>query len=223
MVIDHIAWAFVPVNSVPSFFMHLIGRTTGPTMAFFLAEGFYYSKNIKAYAYRLGIFSLVSWPAFTLFEFGKLPLYYENGHLHVIYHFPVLFTLLLSLIALWVWYKSNYSKNLRQIVVLCLAFLTVSSDWGVLDMMFAFYFYENREDKKKLIKGYLIFCLIFAILSLLGGGQFWFDLSMFGVLLVAPLIYLYNGKKGSDKPVHKWFFYVFYPLHLLIIWGIGLS
>lgn len=221
MLMDHIAWAYVPTNSIPAFFLHLIGRTTGPTMAFFLAEGFYYSKNIKAYACRLGIFSLISWPAFTLFEFGELPLYREGGHWQIHYNFPVLFTLFLSLIALWVWYKSSYSKSMKHIIVLCLAFLTVSSDWGVLDMMFAFYFYENREDKKKLIRGYLIFGLIFSILSLLGSDQFWFGLSMFGVLFVALLISKYNGEKGSDKPIHKWFFYVFYPLHLLIIWGIG--
>ena len=39
-----------------------------------------------------------------------------------------------------------------------------------------------------------------------------------GIFLVIPLIqYCYNGEGGSKKPFHKWFFYVFYPLHLLVL------
>lgn len=41
----------------------------------------------------------------------------------------------------------------------------------------------------------------------------------FGLLSLIPLA-LYNGKPGSKKM--KWWFYVFYPAHLLIIWLIGL-
>ena len=39
MIIDHIAWAFVPITSVLGQVMHVIGRLTGPTMAFMIAEG----------------------------------------------------------------------------------------------------------------------------------------------------------------------------------------
>ena len=38
----------------------------------------------------------------------------------------------------------------------------------------------------------------------------------FGVLLAAPLLMLYNGERGGGK-YSKWFFYIFYPAHLLII------
>ena len=41
----------------------------------------------------------------------------------------------------------------------------------------------------------------------------------FGEFLV-PLVFLlfYNGQSGSRKPFHKWFFYIFYPLHMLVLW-----
>lgn len=39
MLIDHIAWAFVPLASWQGQIMHMIGRLTGPTMAYFIAEG----------------------------------------------------------------------------------------------------------------------------------------------------------------------------------------
>ena len=38
MLIDHIAWAFVPTASLLGQIMHIIGRLTGPTMAYMLAD-----------------------------------------------------------------------------------------------------------------------------------------------------------------------------------------
>ena len=43
-----------------------------------------------------------------------------------------------------------------------------------------------------------------------------YALVQFGVLLVYPVLKLYNGKKGSAKWM-KWFFYLYYPLHLAVI------
>jgi hypothetical protein len=45
-----------------------------------------------------------------------------------------------------------------------------------------------------------------------GGIQFY-------CLLALPLLALYSGKRG--KKSMKYFFYVFYPAHLLLIWGIS--
>lgn len=91
MLIDHIAWAFVPTVSVLGFVMHFIGRLTGPTMAFFLVEGFEHTRDRKKYLMRLGIFALISWIPFSLFEVGRIT-----------YSFGVIYTLFLGLIALMV-------------------------------------------------------------------------------------------------------------------------
>ncbi|MEG1550515.1 MAG: TraX family protein [Ruthenibacterium sp.] len=42
--------------------------------------------------------------------------------------------------------------------------------------------------------------------------QWWKEVPTFASLLP---IYLYNGKKGSNV---KWFFYLFYPIHLLLFY-----
>lgn len=43
MIIDHIALKFVDCSqSIVGGFMHLIGRLVCPTMAYFIAEGYYY-------------------------------------------------------------------------------------------------------------------------------------------------------------------------------------
>ena len=40
------------------------------------------------------------------------------------------------------------------------------------------------------------------------------------VVLAIPIIALYNGKKGNNYKMNqfmKWFFYIYYPLHLFVI------
>lgn len=47
MLIDHITWAFVPIDSILGQVMHFIGHLTGSTMAYFVAEGYHYTRNVK--------------------------------------------------------------------------------------------------------------------------------------------------------------------------------
>ena len=47
-----------------------------------------------------------------------------------------------------------------------------------------------------------------------------YALLQFGVILAIPILYCYNGKKGNNEKLNKfmkWFFYIYYPLHLLIL------
>ena len=70
MLIDHVAWAFVPTYSVLGQVMHIIGRTTAPIMCFFIAEVYYHTRNVKKYALRLFVFTLIIYIPF-LFPFVR--------------------------------------------------------------------------------------------------------------------------------------------------------
>ena len=62
MTIDHISWLLFPGYSkelLPIIF-HILGRTSCPIMCYFIAEGFYHTKNIKKYTGRLFLFALIS-------------------------------------------------------------------------------------------------------------------------------------------------------------------
>lgn len=42
----------------------------------------------------------------------------------------------------------------------------------------------------------------------------WFQ---YGVLLALVPLYFYNGEKGRGGSFSKWFFYVFYPAHMVLL------
>ena len=81
MLLDHIAWGCVDdVNLLLGGCMHFAGRLTGPTMAYFAGEGYFYTKDVSRYHKRLAFCAMISWPAFVYFEYGSLLLYFENGY-----------------------------------------------------------------------------------------------------------------------------------------------
>ena len=49
-----------------------------------------------------------------------------------------------------------------------------------------------------------------------------YAIELIGVLMVYPVLKLYNGERRKAKWM-KWFFYIYYPLHLIIIGIIRLA
>lgn len=222
MLIDHIAWAFVPTRSVPGQVMHFIGRLTGPTMACFLAEGYLHTRNVKKYAGRLGIFALVSWVPFCLFEFQRLPIGYspEKGF-WFLPTFGVIYTLFLGLLAIWLWDKGKWPKWCKVLGIIGLCALSVLGDWGVSDVLYPLVLYSYRNQPKKKWFWFSVITLVgntFVFVNALSKGVAIWTCYTWGVFMVPLLMqFCYNGQGGSRKPIHKWFFYIFYPLHLLVL------
>ena len=206
MLIDHIAWAFVPTASLLGQIMHIIGRLTGPTMAYMLADGYYYTRSVEKYACRLGIFALLSWIPFSYFELGYIGL-----------QFGVIYTLLLSLLAIWLWDKGRCPQPVKVLGIIGLCILSLFGDWAIFDILYALFFFCYRNDPRK---KWTAFCMLtlFCCGNMLATTPWWLAFFQVGIFLVFPLIQFgYNGKSGSKKPFHKLFFYVLYPLHLLIL------
>jgi len=57
MVIDHLAFSFVPDGTFLAVAMHFIGRITGPTMFYFAVEGYHHTRNLNRYLFRLAAFA----------------------------------------------------------------------------------------------------------------------------------------------------------------------
>lgn len=216
MLLDHIAWILSqnyydrPWNYALTFVFRSLGRLTAPIMSWFLVQGYIHTSSKKRYAARLLIFALVSQIPFALVRSGKL----WTNELNVI------FTLLLSFFILCI-IDSPLDRFPKVLLIILLFAASAFCDWAIFMPLMVLFFYLLRDRRRALIIFYSILSLLLvltdiAVLCYRGYHWYW-ELWQAGTFLFIPLLFLYNGQSGSRAAFHKWFFYVFYPLHLLIL------
>ena len=83
MTIDHVSDLIYPgFPAEPgAMALHIVGRLTAPIMWFFVCEGYYYTRNVKRYMLRMGIFAVISHFAYC-FAFGinPIPTHKKEGY-----------------------------------------------------------------------------------------------------------------------------------------------
>lgn len=218
MLIDHIAWMFVPTASLLGQIMHFIGRLTGPTMAFFIAEGYQHTRNVKKYAIRMAIFAAISWLPFVWFERGSVTL--DVGGITILNPIPqsVIFTLLLALLAIWLWDKGRCPKPAKILGIAGICLISIIADWAFWVVLYSFNFYINRNNKPVMWRNYALISIFTVLGAMAMGGVWYWQIFQFGIYMVPFFIgKLYNGEPGSKSAFNKWFFYIFYPAHLVLL------
>ena len=224
MTLDHIAWAVFPgypTEALPVI-LHIIGRITCPIMCFFIAEGFYYTKDIKKYTARLFVFAVISHFAYIFasnsFVDWKsfIPFYYGE----ILNQTSVMWPLAWGLVMLRI-EKSQKIKNvwLKMLLVLLICIVSFPSDWSCIASLCVLAIGSNRDNFKKQMIWLTGFVAIYSIVYLFSFDLVYGVIQM-GVVLSVPLLMMYNGERGKNPKVNKimkWFFYVYYPLHLFII------
>ena len=219
MLCDHLWGTIVSGNE----WLTCIGRISFPIFSFLIVEGYFHTRNYRNYLLRIFIFALISEIPFNLMMGSRL--FYPV-------HQNVLWSFLVSLLLIHYNQKArNSGKILRQILICCFS-IALGFVLGLLTMVdfyhagiftvLTFYFLRGRKWWNYL--GQLI-CLSYINTEILGGlvyelSVFGFDFTIhqqsFALLALIP-IWLYQGKQGYySKPV-RWFYYAFYPAHLLIL------
>lgn len=225
MAIDHIAWLFAPPDSVISVVMHFIGRITGPTMFYFAAEGYRHTRNLNRYLGRLFVFALISYfPFIFCFSGGNLA---DMNFLSL----NVIFTIFLGVLAIRV--RREIENPFLKVVLLgLLLILSIPCDWGTTGFLMIVTFDFYRGDLKKQAYAYILIALLdvglihmltLPFYSLLNGEGFALNFDYYrymvenlGVLIPILLLKNYSGERGGG-PRSRWIFYIFYPLHLLLL------
>ena len=215
MTIDHVADLIYPgmPSNIISNILHIIGRLTAPIMFFFICEGFYYTKNLKKYISRLFIFAIISHFAYC-FAFGINYIPFSTGN--IFNQTSIMWSLAWAVVALYIInYKTNLEKWQKLALVVLINVITFFADWSCIAVMAILSMYSNRGNLKKQIISMSFWILIYAIISYLCVSKT-YGLITLAVILVYPLLNIYNGEKGKLNWM-KWFFYLYYPLHLVII------
>lgn len=221
MLIDHIGVILLPDVAI----LRIIGRIAFPIYAFMIAEGCAYTKN--KLRYFLSVFSLGA--ACQL----VYSIYDSSAYM------GILITFSLSILVV---YAMQYLKNTLFVadgnrIKQCLAVVAflfaiagvyflneiVPIDygfWGCMTPAFASLFRKPHANTLALwekldnqILHVLMLGICLTILSCVSGGVQLYS------LLAIPLLLLYSGERGKLKM--KYFFYIFYPVHLAILEGIA--
>lgn len=214
MTADHIADLVYPgfPNNPVAIVLHIVGRLTAPIMWFFICEGFHYTRNLKKYLSRMFIFAIISHFAYC-FAFGIDYIPFSDG---VFNQTSVIWPLFWAIIVLWILNGDNKLKEWQKwLLVIVINFITFPSDWSCIAVMAIMSMYGSRNNLKKQMTGMLFWVFIYAIVSFFFVNKV-YAIIQSGVVLVYPFLKQYNGQKGNAKWL-KWFFYIYYPAHLVIV------
>ena len=210
MLIDHIAAFLLQSESILYMVFRTAGRLTAPIMCFFLAEGFRYTSSKKKYGIRLLAFAIIS----------QIPYIIANENTILTLKFNMIFTLLLSFTILLAY--ENIQNSLTRTLVICILIATsIFSDWGIIAPLWILTFYILQNDEKRRLIAFSVVSVMHVILCfsavIAASKPLYSQLWQFGVFLFIPVIHFYNNQNGGKSLFSKWFFYIFYPLHLIIL------
>ncbi len=208
MILDHVKYA---IPETRGFATEYLGRISYPLFAFLLTEGFCHTSDLKKYYQRLMVFAFVSQIPFMLFR-GLV------GEWRML---NILFTLLLGLIAITIEDKLEKRYYITVPAELLLIFLgkLVNVDYGWYGVACVIVFYWFRKNRFLRIGAFALLNLMYYANRLFPVSTAKNIISYVFATLPAILIWFYNGKLGHKT---KYLYYVFYPVHMLILYGISL-
>ena len=221
MFCDHFGDAILGRFSV----LNIIGRIAFPLFCFQIVIGYKHTKNINKYIIRLLLFGIISQIPFSLFTYSY------TGRFDLL---NVYFTLAFGLLAVYLLdilpKKYKFIAVVFDILLMIIAeFLQTDYGWfGVCLIICMYLFYNdkksnisNSETSLTFFNNNLLFSIVFFALVVIKYSNYFvagsYTMAIVQILgTFFPIIFmlLYNGKKGHSM---KYFFYVFYPLHLLIL------
>ena len=214
MTIDHICDLIYPgfPAELGAMGLHIVGRLTAPIMWFFVCEGYYYTHNVKKYMLRMGIFTVISHFAYC-FAFGINLIPFSTG---IFNQTSVMYPLFVSILVMWIRDNNLPAKTqVKNVLIFVLILSTFPADWSCIAVLAILGMYKRRGNLKAQMKIMFLCVAIYSSVSFFFVNRY-YAFAQIGVLLVYPILMQYNGKHGTAKWM-KWFFYLYYPLHLILI------
>ncbi len=223
MLIDHIGVLFFPTEPI----FRIIGRIAFPIFAFMISEGARYTRNKLKHFIMMGSLALLCQIVYYIVD--------KSLYMCIIVTFSISTLLIYAMQKFKKVIFSDNSNNYERIFWSIIFFGGVIGtyllnevlmiDYGfigcitpLLASLFDFKDISAPDFCKKLDTIPMrVLCMIPALIGLILRNNLWVQ---YFCLISIPLLLLYSGKRGSAKL--KYFFYIFYPLHLALLYGIAI-
>jgi len=189
-----------------------IGMTAMPVICFLAVESAYHTKNWKKYWLRLTLWAVPAHFAYALAA-GK-PLNPFAGSF--IMHTSVLWT---TSCGVGAFFALRYQAKFMIELMLLLLALGFYGDWGICAAAAILCMALTRNDfKKQMLAMSLCFSIGLVYAYIRQGPALVLVQACF--LFSIPLLKQYNGKLFNSKPLPRFAFYWYYPVHLFALAGI---
>ncbi len=190
-----------------------------PIFMFFIAEGFRYTSSKKKYAIRLLVFAVITQIAYVLchtMTFDVVKFFTE---------WNVIMSLLLGLVVLIIWeWEKPLPVRILLIAICCGVSYGLKMEWAITGQLIILVFHVYRDNPIVRFALYELIMLGYIVITLGGLNAILIQWKFLVVTLIAIILitFFYNGEKGKHPKFSKYFFYVFYPAHLMLIYIVRL-
>ena len=226
MTIDHVGAVFGSSENINGVIpcqeyelLRIIGRIAFPIYCYLLVEGFCHTSNLKKYLSRVIIFAIISQVPYSLAIYGRL---LSKSFLNVFFTLAIGLIVIASIDAAVKKIRAGEDADHRYLITPVLGLfvalwladsLSVSYERYGIYMILIFYFTRLREedynDSKKIILNTAVQALLLFVITY----NYGVDIQYYCVIALL-FIMLHNHKRG---PSLKYFFYIYYPFHLLVL------
>ena len=207
MTFDHIGYHLLPQYLV----LRIVGRLAMPIFAWMIAEGCEYTKNRARYFLTMLAFGLVSQVVMWFAAESLMQCIFITFSMSI---------LLISVLDLANRKRGFFTLCLLGITMGAICYICVflpkdiphlgfSVDYGIYGVLLPVAIYLGRTKPEKL----MLAAVVLIPTAIRYGSVQWY------ALLSLPLLALYNGKRGKARM--KYLFYIYYPLHTAVIYGIA--
>lgn len=201
MLLDHIG-----ATMVQGYALRIIGRIAFPIFCFLMAEGTFYTKNPRKYGLRLMVGALLSEIPFDLAFRGKLTWEYQN----------VMLTLFLGFLTVEIIQKTKF--DIVKLLAVSGGFVLAewaNTDYGGFGVLLVVLFSQTRgklwfQTVLVMMFSWMMNSLKIPVLGMM------VPIEMFAVFAMIPIA-LYSGRKATSSRAVQWGYYLFYPVHLMIL------
>lgn len=212
MTLDHLVSVLFPGYPREPWILlaHCIGRMAAPIFWFLVAEGYHHTRDRRRYAGRLFAFSILSHFAYN-FAFGIPFLPFQTSAFN---QTSIIWALAWGLVALCIRQSVQFQEWQKTLLIVAITMVAFCADWSSIAVLAIVEIGSNRGNFRKQMTGMMLWVSVYALVYLLFIDRVYGVLQLFTALTI-PFLKGYNGERGSWKGM-KWFFYLYYPLHLFL-------